>query len=236
MVERNTVHHMSAIELATLLGPKSVDLVIADPPYGIGYKADFRMMNSGREPRRTASTFGEDVLDLTWIEPVARTLRPNSCMYVFCDWRNMQAVMDHIELAGLKVKMPIIWNKMHWGVGDLKSYGNQIEMIIFATNGRPKMNWQKRGGNVWTITKLSTINNEGNYDNPTQKPEELIKLMLQHGSRIGDLVFDPFCGSGTTAAAAKKLGRDYVTCDISEYQIAIARERLQQPVTKLLFA
>lgn len=227
---QNHIYHCSAQELCAALDSQSVGLFVVDPPYGIGYKAGHGVTNGGK-PRVASRDFGEDVIQTDWLPDAYRSLRDAGALYLFTRWDVMPIWMEALLSAGFKIPQRIIWDKLHWGGGNLEYYGSQVEDILFAIKGQHRLNWDGREGNVWKLTKLDTINNEGNYDNPTQKPQRLIERMLIRSSKIGDVVCDPFVGSGTTAAAAVRMQRKYIACDVSIDQVDMARERASLPVT-----
>jgi DNA modification methylase len=235
-MERNTVHHCAAIELLRQLPDGSVDLIETDPPYGIGYQATWKTSNSRKKPRRTSTSFGKDVFQDDWIPEAGRVLKPGGAMYLFTRWDVLHLWFPSLQKAGLKVVQRIIWDKMNKGAGDLDYFGSQTEDILFIIKGDHKLRWSKRGSNIWQLTKLDVINHEGNEDNPTQKPERLLRKMIELSSDPGDLVCDPFCGSGSTGAAARALGRDYILCDRDDHQYQIARARMERPYAVSMFA
>jgi DNA modification methylase len=234
MIEINQIHHTTALELVTQLPSNHVDLEVLDPPYGIGYKSGEKRSNGKKARRFSAQTF-EDKLDTSFLPETYRVLKDGGACYLFTQWNVMGIWQQAMTEAGYQIKMCIIWDKLNKGAGDLDSYGCQTEMILFAVKGKHKLNWPKREGNVWRLTKLDTINNEGNFDNPTQKPESLIRRMITRSSKVGDIVLDCHVGSGTTARAAQTLRRNFYACDSSAYQVEIARSRIELPTTLPLF-
>jgi DNA modification methylase len=230
----NEIHHMTANELVSQLSDKSVDLEILDPPYGKGYKPGEKRSNGKKARRFSAETF-KDVLDTSFLPETYRVLKDGGACYLFTQWDVMgiwqQAMID----AGYQIKMCLVWDKRNKGQGDLNYYGCETEFILFAVKGKHKLNWYKREGNLWSITKLDTINNEGNFDNPTQKPESLIRRMIMRSTKVGDIVLDCHVGSGTTARAAQTLYRNFYACDESEYQVKIARSRIALPINIPMF-
>lgn len=234
--EMNKVFHCQAEHLLKALPANHVDLQIFDPPYGKGYKASWKTANNRKKARHFSAETFEDTLDTSFLKDAFRVLKAGGACYLFTQWDVMGIWQTAMTEAGYQIKMCIIWDKRNKGAGDLDSYGCQTEMILFAVKGKHKLNWPKREGNLWSITKLDTINNEGNFDNPTQKPESLIRRMVTRSSKVGDIVLDCHVGSGTTARAAQTLQRNFYACDKSDYQVSIARSRINQPVNQLMFA
>jgi len=104
----------------------------------------------------------------------------------------------------------------------------------YTENGRPK-DWEKseKGNfrltfpsNIWTDLTVPFWSMPENTEHPTQKPEKLLAKIILASSKAGDTVFDPFCGSGTTSAAAKKLGRNFVGVEMDEMYCCLAEKRL----------
>lgn len=225
----NTIHHCTAVQLLQALPSGCVDLAIQDPPYGIKYRSSWQTTN-GNEQRTTKTDIGKDVICLDWIPENYRVLKFGGALYLFTRWDVLHIWQRALEDAGFKVVQCIIWDKMHFGAGNLDYYGSQTEFILFAVKGDHQLRWSKREGNLWTLTKMDAINNEGNYDNPTQKPERLLQRAIVRSSNPGDLVLDTFAGSGSTAAAARNLQRNYLTCDRDYEQYQIAKTRLSKPL------
>lgn len=234
MFAESKIYHMSAIDLLQMLPDESADLMVTDPTYGIGYRSAWKTSNGGRI-RNTSPSFGDDKIQLDWLPGSYRVLKPGSAVYLFTRWDVLHIWHEALEDAGFKVVQRILWDKLHWGAGNLSYYGSQTEDILFAVKGEHRLRWSKREGNVWRLTKLDAINFEGNFDNPTQKPQRLIERAIYRSSDPGDLVIDPFVGSGTTAAAAMASGRRFVACDRDEYQYRIASERIQNGITMSMF-
>jgi DNA modification methylase len=220
----NEIYHTDALTLLRAMPDASVDLVVTDPPYGIGY-ASSRTTREGGGARRTSGTFGRDEYDDTWLTDAVRVLKPGGALYVFTRWDVMHQWHAAIQQAGAKVVQRIVWHKAHWKMGDLRYYGSQTEDILFCRKGAHALRWSQREGNVWYCADAAYL--DGGWNHPTQKPEALIERAIVNSSDPGDLVLDPFMGSGTTAVAARNTGRRFVGCDISHEYVTIARKRLQ---------
>jgi DNA modification methylase len=222
--------HGRAEDVLPMLDAASVDLVLTDPPYGIGYASSWTTQLGGT-PRKHEASFGADEVCLDWIPAAAAALRDNAAAYVFTRWDVLDTWKSAIEDAGLKVVQRLVWDKAHFKMGDLRYYGSQLEDILFCVKGTPPLFWNKRQGNLYRFS--SGYLPEGQLDHPTQKPLRLIKTFIEHATRPGDLVLDPFGGSGTTAAACKEMGRRCVSIECVERYCEIAARRLSQEVLAL---
>ena len=235
MLAVNEIYNMSANELLEQLDDESVDMQFFDPPYGKNYNAGDKRWNRAGERRFSSKTF-EDIADTSFLLESFRVLKDGGACYLCTQWDTMHIWQTALAEAGYDVKMCIIWDKALHGAGDLSYYGCQTEMILFAVKGKHNLNWQKRESNIWYVPRIDVINIDGNYDNPTQKPTTLVKRALQRSSKQGDLVLDCHAGTGTTLLASKQMNRNYIGCDTSAYQVAIAKSRINKPVSIPMFA
>jgi DNA modification methylase len=234
--ELNSIMTGDARELAKAIPDESVDLIISDPPYGIGYASSWKT-RMGNLPRLTEPSFGKDILDTSFVSDYARVLKDTGALYLFTRWDVLPIWKNAIEKESLKIKQRIIWNKSHWKMGDLNYYGNQLEDILFCLKSRRhKMNWMKREGNLWSSSSSSYLP-EGQYDHPTQKPESIISKMIVNSSGPNDIVLDLHCGSGPVAVCAKRLGRLFLCADIKQKYAELARQRVAntQPPLPLIY-
>jgi site-specific DNA-methyltransferase (adenine-specific) len=184
-----------------------VDLVLTDPPYGMEFQSNYRRV-------RHEKIHGDDNLPLDIIH---ECINISSCAcYVFCRWDNLPDMP--------KPKSVLAWIKNNWSMGDLKhEHGRQWEACCFYPG--PLHSFRKRIPDV--IQRKRT----GNVLHPTEKPLYLMTALID--ANEGDLILDPFMGSGTTLRAAKDLGRKAIGIEISEEYCRIAVNRLRQEVLSL---
>jgi site-specific DNA-methyltransferase (adenine-specific) len=186
------------IELAKL--PKhSIDLLITDPPYGIDYKSNRSEMDSHiskegilNDGLDEAAKLLEDTMNL-----LSDKMKPDCHLYIFSSWQNCDS-FRYIISQYFTIKNILIWDKGNHGSGDLKgSWGNRYECIIFATQGKREINCRK--DDIISVAKI----NSSKLIHPTQKPWELITQLLEVSLQPGDVICDPFMGSGSTIKAIK---------------------------------
>lgn len=203
----------------------SVDLIVTDPPYGIRYRRTRKAMT--RTPRIVADTpFESHELLKAVVPDLARVLRPGGSIYLFApggramfrQGADLVSVLDgHFDL-----RQALIWDKLAIGVGTY--WRSQFESIVMASKG-PVTGWS--GGhsrsNILRYGRPRTW--PGGH--PTPKPVDLLKELIEASSKPGDLVLDPFAGSGATAAAACELGRGrrFLAIDIDSAWSSEVRER-----------
>ena len=147
-------------------------------------------------------------------------------MYLFSRWDVYPLWLPAITTSGLTLKTKIVWLKNNWSAGDLRGcFGNQYEEMLFIVKGRHKIRG-RRWSNVWRFDRIPA----SKMLHPTQKPESLLQRAIEASSDSGDLVVDPFAGSGSTGVAARQAGRSFLLGDIDPKMINIARARLGFPL------
>jgi site-specific DNA-methyltransferase (adenine-specific) len=166
---------------------------------------------------------GDD--DLSWFGPVIRecyrVLKPNTHAYVFCNEYGLATFREEMAAAGFKVKRLLVWVKDQHTAGDLRGdYANRTEYLLFGHKGRRLLSGH-RDANTLFFKRAGR-----KRDHPTEKPEEMLRYLIEKSSVPGELVLDPFAGSGTTCRAAKDLGRRYLGVEIDPKYAEIARRRL----------
>jgi len=227
----------------------SIDLIFADPPYNIGKDFD------GLKENWTEEIFLSWCYE--WLQECFRVLKPHGTFYLMNSTENMP-YLDIWCRKIFTVKSRLIWSYDSSGVqaktyfGSLyepilmltknpKSYtfnykdimveaktGSKRKLIDYRKNPPQPYNTKKVPGNVWELPRVRFKMEE--YENhPTQKPEALLERIIKASSNAGDIVLDPFSGSFTTCAVAKRLGRKTVGIDINEEYVKIGIRRLDIP-------
>ena len=221
--EHVTIYHGDCREVLPALGP--VDLVLTDPPYGIGYVTSWRSRNDAlRVPITNDRTL--DVSAEAW-PLVMRALAENRHWYVFASPRRIADVQSIFKGA----KQILAWDKGNAGTsGDLTcGFGEAWEGILFGMKGRREL----RGSRPRTVIRHDW---RSWYDpvHPTAKPVPLLQRMVEWSTDKGECVLDPFMGSGTTLRAAKDLGRKAIGIEIEERYCEIAARRCCQETLDLV--
>lgn len=198
-----------AVEWLKTLPSGSVDLFITDPPYESLEKhrkigTTTRLKVSKSSSNEWFDIFPNDRFQSLLTE-VYRVLKKNSHFYIFCDQETMFFLKPIAEEVGFKFWKPIVWDKMAIGMG--YHYRARYEFILFFEKGKRKLN----DLGIPDILTEKRIRN--GY--PTEKPVKLLEVLISQSSSEGDIVVDPFFGSGSTLISAENLGRKAIGCDIS---------------------
>jgi site-specific DNA-methyltransferase (adenine-specific) len=208
------VTKMDAVEWLKSLRPESVDLIVTDP----AYESLEKHRATGTTTRLKAQWF--DIFPNTrfpeFFAELYRVLKPNTHCYVMCDPETAFIIKPIGEAAGFKFWKPLVWSKLSMGMG--YHYRAKYEFVMFFEKGSRQLN----DLGVCDVLEFKRV--RGGY--PTQKPVELCEVLVTQSSELGDLVVDPFLGSGSSGVAALMHGRRFAGCDVSDVAIKLASERL----------
>lgn len=192
---------------------ESAQLVLADPPYGIGYHS-----------RQGVKVINDKHPYIWWLNEAHRACKPGGGILCFTRWDIQDAFKLAIESAGFKIRSQIVWDKCVHGIGDCKTqFAPKHELIWWAIKGRFAFP-DKRPMSLISVPRPS-----GNMrTHPTEKPVELMTQLIQATTRPGDLVVDPFTGTGATGVACVHTGRRFFGTEIDGKYARKARERIAQ--------
>jgi site-specific DNA-methyltransferase (adenine-specific) len=226
----------------------SVDLVIADPPYGLG-------KDYGNDSDRLG-VHEYLAWSRRWIDAVLPKLKANGSLYVFLTWQHSPEVFSYLK-THLAMVNEIIWDRRVPSMGgSTRKFSSVHDNIGFFVNSRDYYfdvdavripydavtkkarsrsifvgkKWLEVGYNpkdVWSVSRLHRQHGE-REDHPTQKPLEIIERMVLASCPEGGIVLDPFMGSGTTAAAAVRHGRRFVGFELNPEYFGIVEKRMSE--------
>lgn len=217
-----TLYHGDCFEVLPALSRESVHLLLTDPPYGQEWQ-------SNRRQQPLAILDGDDgTLDVSAALSLAcRALRRGRHAYVF----GPDGVLTDTPLTAL---VPLIWDKMLNGTGDLKSpYGLSHESITFAVYEPSKANREKGYGRLAARVRKGSVircqrpQGAATGRHPTEKPVGLLRELIESSSCIGETVLDPFAGSGSTLEAAIFEGRRAIGIEVNQAYAEVAVERIR---------
>ena len=225
----NYIDNCDCLEGLKEVPDKSVDLIVTDPPYLISYATSRRKDKTHDFCSVIANDNNPDLIRDV-LRECHRVLKPDSAAYVFCSAKTLDTFKSFAAAAGFVLKNTIVWVKNNWTAGDLKAqYGQQYEPLLLLNKGRAPIRG-KRITDVWMFDRVA-----GKAQvHQNQKPVELITQCIEKHSKPGDTVLDPFMGSGTTAVACLRTGRNYIGFELDERYHAIAMQRIADTVDELL--
>ena len=231
------------------LKPKSIDMIFADPPYNmqIGEKLirpDHSKVNGVNDKWDQFKSFKQyDEFILTWLKECRRILKKNGAIWVIGSYHNIFRLGTAIQDLGFWILNDVIWNKNN-PMPNFRGtrFTNAHETLIWASKSEKSkytFNYQslkclnddlqmRSNWNLPICNGTERLKKNGKKVHSTQKPESLLHRVLLASSNKGDLILDPFLGSGTTAAVAKKLGRNYCGIEKETKYFKAAEERLKK--------
>jgi len=247
---RNQILGGDCIEVMTALPAGSVDLIFADPPYNLQLKGDLHrpdnsLVDAVDDHWDQFSSFAAyDTFTRAWLAAAKRLLKPNGAIWVIGSYHNIFRLGTALQDQGFWLLNDVIWRKSN-PMPNFKGkrLTNAHETLIWA--GRDETSKY-----VFNYEALKALNDgvqmrsdwvlplctgherikdaDGNKAHPTQKPESLLHRILVATTNRGDVVLDPFFGTGTTGAVAKMLGRDYIGIEREEAYRMVAAERMER--------
>jgi modification methylase len=247
-LETDRVIEGDCLEAMRALPAGSVDLVFADPPYNLQLRGELHRPNNTRvdgvdDPWDRFDGFtAYDTFSRAWLAEARRLLKPDGALWVIGTYHNVFRLGACLQDAGFWILNDVVWRKTNPMPNFRgKRLCNAHETLIWAARSdaaRPTFNYdalkalndglQMRSD--WTLPICSggerLRDGEGRKLHPTQKPEALLHRVLVASTEPGDVVLDPFLGSGTTAAVAKRLGRRFIGIERDAGYAAAARARI----------
>ena len=225
-MELNKIYNEDCLEGMKRISDGSVDLIVTDPPYLMNYKTGRRKDKTHRFNDVILNDNNEQLI-VDYIKECYRILSDDTAMYLFCSSNKVDFFKKELEKF-FSIKNMIIWVKNNHTAGDLESaFGRKYEIVFLVNKGQRKFKGE-RLTDIWEFPKVST---DGQL-HQNQKPIELIKRCIEKHSNVGDVVFDGFMGSGTTAAAALDTNRNYIGFELDEYYFNVAEKRIKNHTTQ----
>lgn len=251
----DTIINADSIETMNRMEEKSVDMIFADPPYNMQLgdtllRPDNTVVNGVTEEWDSFESLAAyDEYTKQWLEAAKRVLKDDGCIWVIGSYHNIFRVGYILQNLGFWILNDVVWNKTN-PMPNFKGtrFTNAHETMIWAVkNPKAKytfnyeamkaLNDDTQMRSIWEIpicTGKERLKNEnGEKLHPTQKPEALLYRVLLASTKVGDVVLDPFFGTGTTGAVAKKMGRHFIGIERDKDYVAGARKRIAevQPLT-----
>lgn len=212
------IYHGDALELLHSGIVSSLDAVVGDPPYASGARSEVAKPNMTgmlRGVRWAGKPIDNDQMTTTgfvWLmRELARAAFPlltdGGAFFAFIDWRQWPNLVGAIESANYRVNGMIVWDKVSFGTGYYLR--KQHELILAASKGKPRVESH-------AIPDVIRHKRDLNNRHPSPKPVGLMEKLLTVATEPGQLVLDPFMGSGSTLVAAKLLRRRAIGCELRE--------------------
>jgi site-specific DNA-methyltransferase (adenine-specific) len=245
----NQILEGDCVEVMNTLPEKSVDLIFADPPYNLQLQNDLHRPNMTKvdavnddwDQFDSFSTY--DQFTRSWLTACKRILKPTGTIWVIGSYHNIFRVGAIMQDLGFWILNDVIWIKTNpmpnfRGVRFTNAHEtliwaspNQGARYTFNHHAMKELNEEKQMRSDWWLLSLATGNErvkdeQGKKGHSTQKPEDLLYRVILSSSTPGNIVLDPFFGSGTTGAEAKLLHRNWIGIEREKNYIKLAEKRI----------
>jgi modification methylase len=243
----NQILQGDCVEILNSLPENSVDLVFADPPYNLQlqndlYRPDSSKVDAVKDKWDKFPSFAEyDRFTLEWLRATRRVLKDTGTIWVIGSYHNIFRVGAIMQDLGFWILNDIVWIKSN-PMPNFRGvrFTNAHETVIWAQKKKgakyafnhrsmKALNDDLQMRSDWVLplaTGKERIKVNGTKAHPTQKPESLLYRVILSSSNVGDVVLDPFFGSGTTGAVAKKLGRNFIGVERDRKYVKVAQKRI----------
>lgn len=242
MMRVNEIYHGDCLEVMAEFPPESVDLIFADPPFNIGIQYD------NTDDKRKYEEYV--AWSERWMDAAVRLLKGSGSFYVAIGDEYAAEMRMIARRKNLFLRNWIVWHytfgqhqrrkfsrahtHIFYWVRDKQNYTFNVDDVR-VPSARQTVYSDRRANpkgrvpdDVWTFSRVCGTFKERQGRHPCQMPESLLERIIRASSNEGDLVLDPFCGTGTTLAVAQKFGRNYIGIEISPKYCELSRRRMQQ--------
>ncbi len=247
----NTIYQGNCLEILKNFPSESVDLIFADPPYNMQlknelYRPNNTKVNGVNDAWDKFASFEEyDDFCIAWLKECRRILKNTGSIWVIGSYHNIYRVGNIMLNLGYWILNDVTWYKTNPMPNFLGTrFTNATETLLWCSKGEQykkytfnhklmkKYNGGKQMTSVWQIG-LCTGNerikdSDGKKAHSTQKPEELLKRVILSSTKQGDIILDPFFGTGTTGAVAKKLDRNFIGIEQEKKYVNVAQNRIDE--------
>ena len=222
VINECTLYHGDALEILPRL-ETPVDCIVTDPPYRLTSGGPSGMLGGIFDPENYSNDGGIVPCDIDWsdfMKPCFAALRDPGHAYFMANNRNVQAMLNAGEEAGFHFHNLLVWDKISATAN--RWYMKNVEFVGFFSRGNAFMI------NDCSQKQLIRCPQVDESDHPTEKPIALMKTYIENSTKPGEIVLDPFMGSGTTGIAAMQSGRKFIGIEKSEKFFDMAVRRIEQ--------
>ena len=205
-----------------------VDCIITDPPYNISKDNNFNTMG------RAGIDFGEwdKEFDLySWIEKASKIVSKDGSMIIFNDWKNIGEIAKYCESVGFEIKDMLRWDKTNPMPRNRdRRYVTDFEVAVWVVKKGSKWTFNRQDENYQRckfVGALTPKSEKINGGHTTQKPIWLMEELIRIHSNEGDLIFDPFMGSGTTGVACLNTNRKFIGVELDSKYFNMSEQRIK---------
>lgn len=223
----NKIYNCSCMDIMKQLPNESIDLIATDPPYPVSSRGSAGSSGGMLQKKinREGSVFKHNSIDCEEYAPeFYRVLKDGSHLYVMTNHINLIHMLNTFTNCGFHFIKSLIWDKGNKIMGQF--YMSQFEYILFFRKGYGKKINNCGTSDILSIPNIKKKKENGENYHDTEKPTELMKILIENSTKEGDIVFEPFMGVGSTCVAAKESNRKYIGCELDEEYFKVCENRL----------
>jgi site-specific DNA-methyltransferase (adenine-specific) len=225
--ETNIIYNKDCMEVLKSLPNDSIDLIATDPPYKVMARGSAG--NAGgmlqKQINKSGNVFTHNSIDCEEYGPeFYRVLKDGSHLYVMTNHINLIHMLNTFTDIGFHFIKSLIWDKGNKIMGQF--YMSQFEYILFFRKGRGIRINNCGTSDIISIPNIKMKKDNGENYHDTEKPTELMRILIENSTKEGDIVFEPFMGVGSTVVAAKNSNRKYIGCELDKEYFKVCENRL----------
>lgn len=231
--KQGTLFNVDCMELLKSLPNESIDLIVTDPPYPTTARGSAG--NSGgmlqKDINKKGQVFTHNNIDCSMYAPeFYRLLKDGSHCYVMTNHINLIKMLNTFTDCGFHFIKSLVWDKGNKIMGQY--YMSQFEYILFFRKGKGVKINNCGTADILSIPNKKTKDENGKNLHDTEKPVELMKILIENSTQENGIVIDPFVGVGSTALACIKSNRRFMCCELDECYCDIAKDRIEELVNE----
>ena len=222
----NMLLNQDVREVFKTIPDNSIDLVVTDPPYKTTSRGNAGTSGGmlQKEINKKGQVFKHNnIKPQEYIPELYRVLKDGSHCYIMTNHVNLQEMLNVATESGFKFVKCLIWDKGNKIMGQY--YMSSFEYILFLRKGKAKRINNCGTADILRVPNIKLKGEDGKNLHDTEKPVELMKIMIDNSSNEGDIVFDPFMGIGATGVACLELNRRFIGVELDEQYFPIAKYR-----------
>ena len=224
----NMLLNQDVREVFKTIPDNSIDLVVTDSPYKTTSRGNAGTSGGmlQKEINKKCQVFKHNnIKPQEYIPELYRVLKDGSHCYIMTNHVNLQEMLNVATESGFKFVKCLIWDKGNKIMGQY--YMSSFEYILFLRKGKAKRINNCGTADILRVPNIKLKGEDGKNLHDTEKPVELMKIMIDNSSNEGDIVFDPFMGIGSTGVACLELNRRFIGVELDEQYFPIAKHRME---------
>ena len=212
------------LEVIKEIEDESIDLIVTDPPYkivkgGCTNKA-VKYSGTSHDELKNGTLFNKNEINFNdWIPKLYDKIKDGGHVYIMCNDRNMREVLNVTHESKFKLLNILTWKKTKHNPN--RYYLKNSEFIIMLRKGKA-VNINNMG--TYQVLEVPNVDKK---THPSEKPVDLMKILVENSSKLNDVVFDPFMGTGSVGVACMNANRKFIGVELDEKYFEIAKQRIE---------